>query len=647
MSAILVWLCVFFALYGAYCVFWGVTSARRARTANDFFLADRQIPAWVFVVAATVTSFTGWTAIGLPAMIFRDGFPFAALTLCAITIPLGGVLFLKRQWILSRHFGYVTPAEMFSDYFGGHIMRLIVLLIALLFALPFLGMQLTAAGYLLQILSDGAIPWVFAMWALTALVFLYVCLGGMRASAYVGTLQCVLFAAGIAAIGILAWTKLGGFSAFVGLLAKLGASPAGPWGASAMGYNAYFATPGVVQFVAGLGREDPAGGVWTAAMVLSFGLSLMGLQLAPAFTLGAFATRDVKGFAPQQVWAAAAAIGLTLVFFATIAGAGALFLGASAPLAEAGLAAARDLPNLDGGREAGLVGYYLKSIGDRAPWFVGLLAVAAVAATQATAALYASATGTMFARDFYRHFLNRTATGGEQKLYGRVGVGLTLLTALLLATFAPRTQAQLGALALAAGLQLLPATAAICWLPWITRRATISGLIAGLIVVLFADRLGLTIAQFVGVDLPWGRWPWTIHSAGWGIACNVTVCLIVSLLSQDKADRERRMIFHAILAEMSAQPPAKRILRPVAWAAVLAWFFFAIGPGLVIGTDLFGAPNAGPAAWIFGIPSIWAWQIIWWALGVLLIWFLAYKLEMSTPLRESVEPRVDSIKLQL
>ena len=196
------WLFVFFALYSVYCVFWGATGARTTRTASDFFLADRQVPAWAFVVAATVMSFTGWAAIGWPAIVFRDGFAGASLAMCAITIPLAGVLFLKRQWMLSRRFGYVTPAELYSDYFGGRLMRLIVMLIALLFALPFLGMQLTAAGYLIQVVSNAAIPWVFAMWILTALVFLYVCLGGMRAVAYVGTLQGLLFAVGFVAIAV-------------------------------------------------------------------------------------------------------------------------------------------------------------------------------------------------------------------------------------------------------------------------------------------------------------------------------------------------------------------------------------------------------------------------------------------------------------
>ena len=36
-----------------------------------------------------------------------------------------------------------------------------------------------------------------------------------------------------------------------------------------------------------------------------------------------------------------------------------------------------------------------------------------------------------------------------------------------------------------------------------------------------------------------------------------------------------------------------------------------------------------------------AWQVIWWALGVLVIWWLAYKMELSTAPQQAVEPESD------
>jgi hypothetical protein len=161
--------------------------------------------------------------------------------------------------------------------------------------------------------------------------------------------------------------------------------------------------------------------------------------------------------------------------------------------------------------------------------------------------------------------------------------------------------------------------------------------VAGLVAVVLTEQLGATVTEFLGFPLPWGRWPWTIHSAGWGIFCNVAVCIIVSLLTQKKRDMQHRMKYHAFLAETAALSPEKQFLRPVAWTITLAWLFFAVGPGAIIGNDFFGPPNKGIAAWNLGVPSIWAWQILLWALGVLVIWFLAYKLDMSTVPRGTID----------
>jgi SSS family solute:Na+ symporter len=645
LTVTLIWLFAFIALYWVYCLFWGVVSARMAKTSDDFFIGARTIPSWIFVLSATAISFSGWTMLGQPALIFRDGFQYSALALCAITIPLTGVLFLKRQWILGKRFGYITQAEMLTGYFGGQSLRILTLLVAITFAIPFVGMQLAASGYLIQVLSDGAIHWSVAMWVVSAAMFLYVCLGGMRAAAYVGALQCMLFAAGMVAVGVIAYVRLGGFNEFIDVLAKFASSGMGPLASEAKGYNAYFEIPGVVQFVAGIGREAPAGGIWTAAMILSYSFALMGIQAAPAFTIWAFSSRDPKGFAPQQVWVSGVAIGVILIFFGVAQGMGANFLGASAAANEAGLAVARVLPELGPGKQSELVIHYIHTLGANAPWLMALLAVCVLAVIHAVASAYVSATGTMFARDVYKVYLNPEAGDRPQKFFARIAIGLIVLAALLLATFAPRAQIELGSLALGFGCQLLPALAGICWLRWITREGAAVGLAAGLATVIITDSFGLSLAGFFGFEMPWGRWPWTIHSAGWGIFVNVVLCILVSWVSQNPAQKAHRAKYHAFLDQTAATASGHYFLRPVAWTFVLAWLFFAVGPGAVIGNTLFSLPDGGSASWALGMPSIWVWQIIWWAFGVLVLWLLAYRLDMSTMPRRDIERESDTFKI--
>ncbi|HIN02044.1 MAG TPA: sodium:solute symporter family protein, partial [Candidatus Marinimicrobia bacterium] len=98
----LFWLIAFVGIYWAYCLFWGIKGARSAKTSTDYFLAGRSIGVWVFVLAATATSFSGWTFVGHPGKIFTDGLPYAFASFYALTIPLTGVLFLRRQWVLGK-----------------------------------------------------------------------------------------------------------------------------------------------------------------------------------------------------------------------------------------------------------------------------------------------------------------------------------------------------------------------------------------------------------------------------------------------------------------------------------------------------------------------------------------------------------------
>ena len=75
MDSKIYWLFAFVALYWAYCIFWGIKGASTSKTSEDYFVAGRSIGTWVFVLAATATSFSGWTFVGHPGKILTDGLP--------------------------------------------------------------------------------------------------------------------------------------------------------------------------------------------------------------------------------------------------------------------------------------------------------------------------------------------------------------------------------------------------------------------------------------------------------------------------------------------------------------------------------------------------------------------------------------------
>jgi Na+/proline symporter len=624
---------VFVALYWSYCIFWGIKGALSAKTASDYFIAGRSISLWVFVLAATATSFSGWTFMGHPGLLYRDGFQYAYASFYAITIPFTGVMFLKRQWMLGKRFGFVTPGEMLSDYFKSDSIRLLVVLVALVFSVPYLGVQLRASGFLFNVLTDGMLGVEVGMWLLSLVVIIYVASGGLRAVAYVDTMQAILLAFGIVAIGIIAISYVGGWDRLnegIGALAQMDEKR------TPDGYSHYIAIPGVIQFVSA--GPSATGGAWTGIMILTYMFALMGIQSAPAFTMWSFSNHNPKPFAPQQVWASSFGIGFILFFFTAMQGLGGHFLGADAAFAaahpelvnnvmSAGLGG-KDLMD-SAGKQGMLVPQLIYLLGDTAPWFVGLLSVCALAAMQSTGSAYMSTAGGMLTRDLLKRYLMPNATHGQQKFWGRVGVVVIVLAALVVATTSKDALVLLGGLAVAYGFQMWPSLIAVCWWPWLTRAGIVLGLIAGLIAVTLTESLG---AQY----MPWGRWPLTIHSAGWGILFNLGIAILVSAATQGRDDQEHKMTFHNFLREHASLPAEKKGLVPVAWIITLVWFFFGIGPGAVIGNTIFGSPN-DPASWLFGMPSIWAWQVLWWALGVFMMWFLAYKMELSTVPTKEVE----------
>ena len=630
MDAKVIWLLVFVGLYWSYCIFWGVKGHLQAKTASDYFLAGRGISIWVFILAATATSFSGWTFMGHPGLIYRDGFPYAYASFYAITIPFTGVMFLKRQWMIGKRFGFITPGEMLSDYFKSDFIRILVVLVALVFSVPYLGIQLRASGFLFNVLTDGMFSVNVGMWALSAVVFLYVATGGLRAVAYVDTMQCVLLAGGIMVIGAITLINIGGFGTLIDGIAALSQIDEK---LTPDGYSHYIAIPGVIQYVKS--GTQAVGGAWTGIMILSYMFALMGIQSAPAFTMWSFSNKSVEPFAPQQVWASAFGIGLILMSFTAIQGIGSHFLGADAAM----MAAHPELVNnvmgaglsdqdimATGGKQGNLVPQLIYLMSDSAPWLVGLLSVCALAAMQSTGAAYMSTAGGMLTRDLVKRFLMPNASHTVQKILGRAGVGVIVLAALLVATTSKDALVLLGGLAVAYGFQMWPSLIAICWWPFLTRAGVTVGLIAGLIAVTLTESIGKDVFGITA----WGRWPLTIHSAGWGILFNLSLAIIVSYFTQNTADTEHKMKFHSFLREHASLSPEKRRLIPTAVIITLLWFFFGIGPGAVIGNWIFGSP-LDPNTWVFGIPSIWAWQILFWILGVYMMWMLAYKMEMSTP----------------
>ena len=635
MSEKSVWLFLFILLYAAFCFFWGVRGSKfNSENPQKYYLADKNVSSWVFFFAATAATFAGLTIISQTSLIYNDGFQYVGTAFIAITVPLGSIFFFKRQWMLSRKFGYITPGEMYYDYYKSDTLRIITVLVTFFVAIPLLAVFFGATGFLVNILSDGYISRDLGMWVISTIVLFYVTRGGFKSVVSVGVVQSWLYFLTVIILGLIIYFFVGNFETFGRALSKIATTPISNWG-NTQGYgggdfNGYFALPGVIQWVAGLGKNPAVGGPWTAMMIFTFAISFMGVVLSPSFSMWSYTAKHPKVFSYYQIWGSAVVVGILLFVFATYQGVGASLLGANSEINSSGLSINKILPEVSSEDHSLLIYQIINLMDNSALWVTGLLAVGVIAAIQSTAAAFLITSGGIITRDLYKTYVNKNISWENELVAVRIITMLIFLAALYLATFAKPAMVIFSGISISIAFQFLIVLLGLIWFPWITRGAAISGIIIGIIIVILTETIG---QQISGNRLPWGRWPLTIHSGVWGLLFNVFICFSVSAfssLTKIDSDRNHRQKYHDFLNDHMGLHPSRTKLRSFAYVIALIWLFFGAGPGQVLGNSFFGEPSAGYEEWILKIPSLWGYQLIWWFFGIGLIWFLASKMDLST-----------------
>jgi len=482
----------------------------------------------------------------------------------------------------------------------------------LLFSVPYLGVQLRASGSLFNVLTDGLIPVNVGMIALSTVVMIYVASGGLKSVAFVDCAQAILLALGITILGGVVLYYLGGWSGFTDGLAELVSLDIKSGNNLTLdGHSMRVAIPGSIQMVSAGSKS--IGGSWTGIMCMTYMFALMGIQSSPAFSMWAFSNKTSRAFRWQQVVASSLVIGIILFTFTIFQGLGAQVLAQNGIIVDV--------------NDSNLVPKIISLLSNSVPWLVGLLAVCALAAMQSTGAAYMSTFSAMVTRDIYAKYISPKATDKAQKFTGRLFVVLVTIAALIVAANSSQAIVMLGGLAVAYGFQMYPSLIGICYYKGFTRKGVVSGLVVGLIAVTLTDKT----SGWFGV--PWGAYPLTIHSAGWGILFNlITTVLISSFTKESDLRKNIKEQKHNLLQAVSGMNRNRIKKVKSAWILTIIWFLVGFGPFATIGNTLFSDPNL-PQLWApFSLPSLWVWQLIFLAYGVFVMWYLAFYMGLSEPI---------------
>src|SRR3954452_14387708 len=194
--------------YLALVLYIGIFAFRRSRGgAEDFFLANRSLGPAVFLLSLFGSNMTAFSILGSSGLSFRIGIGVFGLlaSISAIIIPMSLFLIGTRLWSIGKRFGHMTQVQIFRDRWEmKHIGTLIFFLEAVMLV-PYIIIGVMGGGETLEGISGGFVPYWLGGMIVALVVMSYVFFGGMRGTAWVNTLQTLMFLA----FGLLAMVVVG------------------------------------------------------------------------------------------------------------------------------------------------------------------------------------------------------------------------------------------------------------------------------------------------------------------------------------------------------------------------------------------------------------------------------------------------------
>jgi Na+/proline symporter len=573
------WVYIFLGLYIIYCFWWGLRGYFTEKTASGYAIGGRSIPFIAFLMAATAASFSGWTTVGHPGLIWRDGLAYAFASFYVLTIPITGAFFAKRNWLMGKRYGFVTPGDMFAYYYNNEAVRWLTVLAAVLYSMFYSGLQLIAAAKLFNIVAG--VPYTVGLLFMAFIVWFYVVTGGLKASTWVGVIQFILLVLSIILLGYFTLTApaLGGWSTFSEAIHGL--------------EDKYVKVPSIIHF--GLGT-----GGWTTVMILTYMFALMGIQSSPAFTLWNYGMASPKPLAWQQVFMSTFIVGIALFFFTAFQGMGARVLAGMGEIS----------PKVDGDVVPMLMNYLLPGP------IMAIVFLGIIAAIHSTAAPYIGTGGTIVLRDIYWRYIKKQEAGHAEQIWAN-RVFVTVITALAVGVSltAPGAIVMIGGFATAFGFIMYLMLLGVHY----GFKYPSIGVVVGLI--------GAIAACFVTYFFY--KYPLSMHTAFWGLFVGLLLAYLCRGLGikDNEETIKRQAEVRAWLDDIDGPSEKGQKWRDAMKFLVPAWYVFAIGPACILGNSAFS---------FGGFVPLWSWQIVWWMIGIVMMWALCFKAEMSTTSDEQI-----------
>jgi SSS family solute:Na+ symporter len=406
-----------------------VAGSRRKMHLEEWAVAGRGLGLVLLWLLTAGEIYTTFAFLGASGWAYSRGGP-ALYILAYITLGYVVSFFvLPYLWEVGRKFSFQTQSDFFEYRYGSKYLAAAISIVGFIFVIPYLEIQLTGLGIIVQSASFDAIDRPTAIAIGLLLVVAFVSVGGVRSVAWVSVLKDA--AVVIAAVSIGLWVPHVYFGG-VGPMFKILAAQK----------PTHLVMPGATTNM---------GHLWFISTVL---LSALGLNMWP-HTFGAtFTAKSGEVLRRNAVVMPLYTISLAFIFFV-------------------GFAAVLVVPGLSNG-DLSLIVLVRKTF---PPWFLGLTGGAGALTAMVPAAIIILAASTLFVKNVCRPLFKPDMTDREMARMAKIMVAVLSLISFYLALHSSTTLVALLLLGYAGITQFFPGV--VLGLFW--SRATMSGVATGLV----------------------------------------------------------------------------------------------------------------------------------------------------------------------
>jgi len=458
-------------IYLGIVMFMGIRAGlNKEKSAVEFVAASRSLNVFTMYFLMGGAIFSAFAFLGGPGWAYSKGAAsFYILAYCAMGL-VPWLIWGPRAYRMGRRYNYITQAQLVSDRFESKTLSALLAIISILAFIQYIALQLKGMAYVLNVTTDGMIPFWLGALVAYAVVLVYVFTSGVRGVAWTNVLQGLLMLVMAWILGIwLPFKFHGGISSMFTKIAE--------------------AVPSHLVIGAKMS--------W-AAYSSALAVSILGFTMWPHLFMKAFATESEKTLKRTVALYPTFAIFMVPVLFIGFAGIGIVAYGTLE-------SADQILPYM-------LTQLNLPSI------VLGLVAAATLAAAMSSSDTITHGAASVYTFDFHKVIIKPNMSDKEALFVTRIAIVIFCSVAYYIAVFGAKSLVALLLGAYGSIVQILPIVIAVFFWPRATKQGAILGLLTGTLINSYLSVAGITL--------------YDIHSGIWGLIGNVVVLVIVSFLTK-------------------------------------------------------------------------------------------------------------------